>query len=139
MSLKADDIILARNRKIETESEIEESDAVSETELEDDMSSSEEQFTDNKEVDDMEITKDGAPQFHTIEYFSGMFKTDPVSDIATQKCKVEDLAHNLVSLIQSCSNKDVLFYSTKSSTISTICYQSKKSGRTKWRTTTCST
>ena len=51
----------------------------------------------------MEITKDDAPQFHTIEYFSGMLKTDPVSDIATQKCKVEDLAHNLVSLIQSCS------------------------------------
>ena len=57
MSLKADDIILAKNRKIETESEIEESDAVSETELEDDMSSSEEQFTDNKEVDDMRSLK----------------------------------------------------------------------------------
>uniref|UniRef100_A0A1X7UUH2 Uncharacterized protein n=1 Tax=Amphimedon queenslandica TaxID=400682 RepID=A0A1X7UUH2_AMPQE len=72
--------------KIETDCETEENDAASEIELkDDDISSGDEQITDD-EVD-MEITKDDAPQFHTIEYFSGMLKTDAISDIATQKSK----------------------------------------------------
>ena len=56
----------------------------------------------------MEDPTNDTPQFNFTEYLSQVLPTDSKSDNSHQRLQTEDLAHSLIPLIQSCTDKDVL-------------------------------